>query len=102
MSFNKTTIPKLPAGFVDCSYHNDVCSHFEKEWNGFILEVWIERDREEDREAVQQYLVCIRKPEESEFEAGVEFSINDISEEGLMKASIRIRRELYKLMKQYY
>ena len=96
------TKPVLPEGFVDRSYGNDVCPHWEKEWNGFILEVWIERDKPEEREAVHQYLVCIRKPTESEFEEGVEFSINDVSEEGLRIAALRIKRELWKLMKKYY
>lgn len=100
--FKGTTKPDLPTGFVDCSYGNDVCPHWEKEWNGYVLEVWIEKDKPEEREAVHQYLVCIRKPTESEFEDGVEFSTDDVSEEGLREASLRIKRELYKLMKKYY
>ena len=102
MAFKGTTIPALPSGFTDCSWSNDACSHFEKEWNGMILEVWIEKDKPEERECVEQYLVCIRKPEESEFEDWVEFSINDVGEEGLRIAAHRIKKELYKLMKKFY
>lgn len=100
--FKGTTKPDLPSGFVDCSYGNDVCSHWEKEWNGYVLEIWIDYDAPEKRESIHQYTVCIRKPEESEFEDFAEFSLNDFTEEGLREASRRIKKELWKLMKKYY
>ena len=102
MAFKGTTIPDLPTGFVDCSWQNDICSHFEKEWNGYVLEVWIDYDASERRESIHQYTVVIRKPGESEFEDFSEFTLNDFTEEGLKAASVRIKKEMYKLMKKYY
>ena len=101
MPFTGTTIPKLPPGFTDASWSNDACSHYEKEWNGYIIEVWIERDDIDKRECIHQYMVNIRLPEWSEHLEYVEFSINDLSEEGLRKASVRIFKEVFRLMKKY-
>lgn len=100
--FKGTTKPDLPFGFVDCSYINGVCSHWEKEWNGYILEIWIEYDDPARRESAHQYLIAISKPGESEFEDFSEFTMNDFTEEGLRAASLKIKRELWKLMKKYY
>lgn len=100
--FKGTTKPELPSGFVDCTYGNDVCSHWEKAWNGFIIEIWIEYDDPARRESVHQYTVIIRKPGESEFEEFREFTMNDFTEEGLRAVSLKIKREIYNLMKKYY
>ena len=59
MIFEGTTIPKLPEGFVDCSWHNDICSHFEKKFNDYIIKIWIAQDDPEKRELIHQYMVCI-------------------------------------------
>lgn len=101
MPFPGTTIPKLPEGFVDASWGNDACSHFEKEWNGYIIQVWIETDDVDKRECIHQYMVDIRLPEWSESIEYIEFSINDLSAEGLNKASRKIWKEVYRLMKKY-
>lgn len=101
MPFCGTTIPKLPEGFVDASWNNDVCSHYEKEWNGFIIEIWIERDNPERREAIHQYMIAIRKEEESEHIEYIEFTENDFTAEGLYKVSRRIWKEVYRLMLKY-
>lgn len=42
MAFAGTTVPKLPPGFVDRSWRNDICSHWEKDWNGYTIEIWID------------------------------------------------------------
>lgn len=102
MAFKGTTIPDLPTGFVDQSDKNDVCTHFEKEWNGFILEIWIAQDDPKMREVPTQYTVSVRKPGETEMEDFTDISVEDFSEEGLRVASARIKKELYKLMKKYY
>ena len=99
--FKGTTKPDLPDGFVDRSYGNDVCSHFEKEWKEYTIDVWINYDDIKLREYPHQYMVSIRKKEESEIEDGVEFSLNDFSAEGLRIASVRIKKEVWKLMKKY-
>lgn len=101
MIFPGTTIPKLPIGFINCSYHNDVCTHYEKEWGKYIIEIWIAQDDLDDRECIHQYMVNIRKPEESESIEFVEFSEEDFSTEGLRKVSKRLKLEVYKLMKKY-
>jgi len=102
MAFNFTTIPTLPTGFVDCSWRNDVCSHFEKEWNGFIIEIWIEYDNPIRRENVHQYSVVIRKPGESEHEDMEEFTADDFSEEAMRQVALRLHRAVFKLMRKYY
>lgn len=101
MAFAGTTVPKLPEGFVDCSYKNDVCSHFEKEWNRYIIEIWIEHDDPAMRESIHQYAVILRDEEECEHEEIVEFTVNDFSAETLQQVSRRLRNEVYKLMKKY-
>lgn len=101
MAFKGTTIPKLPVGFTDESWHNDVCSHFEKRWNRFIIEIWIAQDNPAERECAHQYLIAIKEPEECEFEEFVEFSKEDFSEDGLAEVSRRIWKEVYRLMKKY-
>jgi hypothetical protein len=102
MAFKGTTIPKLPPGFVDCSYGNDVCSHFEREWCGYIIEIWIEYDDKARRESLFQYAVVIRKPEECEFEEMVEFNGEDFTEAGLRAIGLKIHREVFKLMRKYH
>ena len=96
MIFPGTTIPNLPAGFVDRSWGNDVCSHYEKEWNGFIIEVWINYDDPDRREVPEQYMIGIKFPEESEF---IEYTSFDLSP--IEKAERKIHNEVYKLMKKY-
>ena len=42
---------KIPAGFEDSSWHNDVCPSFSKDlFNGQVLRLWIERKCADDRE----------------------------------------------------
>ena len=101
MPFPGTTIPKLPEGFIDCSYGNDICTHYEKEWCGNIIEIWIAQDNPDRRECEHQYMVMIREPEESEAIEFIEFSKEDFSAEGLNEVSRRLKREVYKLMKKY-
>lgn len=101
MRFHKTTVPKLPEGFKDATYQNDICIHYEKLWNSYIVEVWIAEDNPERRENIHQYMVSIREPFESEHIEYIEFSIEDFSQEGLRIASRRIHNEVYKLMKKY-
>ena len=101
MPFAGTTIPKLPPGFKDASWGNDTCSHYEKEWNGYIIQIWIERDNPAMREAVHQYMIDIREPEWSEPLEYVEFTKDDFSAEAMREVSRRIWKEVYKLMKKY-
>lgn len=101
MIFPGTTIPKLPVGFINCSYSNDVCSHFEKKFNDYIIEIWIAQDDPEKREAVHQYMVCIKNDDECEALEFVEFSKEDFSAEGLQDVSKRLWLEVYRLMKKY-
>jgi hypothetical protein len=96
MLFKGTTIPKLPEGFIDYSYRNDVCAHYEKEWCKYIIEVWINYDNPERRETPEQYMVGIKEIFESEFIEHVEFDEPDID-----LAARRIYIETFKLMKKY-
>ena len=100
--FKGTTVPKLPAGFVDLSYINNVCSHWEKQWNEYIIEIWIAHDDIDRREALFQYSICIRKENECEFEELIEFNVEDFTEEGMKEASRKIYKAVWKLMKKYY
>lgn len=101
MAFAGTTVPKLPSGFFDRSYNNDVCSHFEKDWGGYVIEIWIERDDPEKREVDMQYCIGIKKSEANIFEEFIEFVENDFSAEGLEKVSRKLWKEIYRLMKKY-
>ena len=101
MAFPGTTIPRLPSGFFDRTYGNDVCSHFEKEWNGHIISVWIERDDPEYRDDREQYGITIKQKEETKILSCMEFSTDNFSSEALEKVSYRIRKEVYNLMKKY-
>lgn len=41
----------IPAGFMDSSWHNDVCPSFSKDlFNGQVLRLWVERECADDRE----------------------------------------------------
>jgi len=97
----KTTIPKLPAGFKDCSWHNDICPHYEKEWNDYIIDIWINFDDKELREIEYQYTIGIREKEECEYLESIDFSIEDFTEKALNEVSIRMKYYVYKLMKKY-
>ena len=99
--FEGTTVPKLPEGFFDRSWHNDACAHFEKEFNGYIIEIWIERDNPDKRETGEQYLIGIHGPDNSVFEEFIEFTENDVSPEGLARVSKKLWLETYRLMKKY-
>lgn len=101
MIFPGTTIPVLPEGFKNCSYRNDICTHFEREWGRYVIEIWIAQDDPDDRECDFQYLVGIKEQEESEFIEFVEFNRTDFSIEGSIKISRRLKLETYKLMKKY-
>jgi hypothetical protein len=103
MKFNgrETTIPRMPIGFIDRSYGNDVCAHFEKEYGKYTIEIWIENDNPDTRECLKQYLIGIRKEDECEFEEFVEFDKNDFSENALNEVSRQFQNEVFRLMKKY-
>jgi len=99
--FNRVTVPKLPYGFVDRSYHNDVSPHYEKEWGEYRIDIWINYDDPEEREVPEQYSVCIAKGHESEYEEEVMFSIEDFSEAAMKEVAKRIFTEVFRLMRKY-
>ena len=96
MIFKGTTIPKLPEGFVNMSYGNDVCAHYEKEWGMYIIEVWVNYDDPERREVPEQYMIGIKEIFESEFIEYMYFETDDI-----INAARLIYIEAFRLMKKY-
>jgi glutamate formiminotransferase len=104
MKFNgrETTIPKLPIDFKDCSWNNDICAHFEKRINEkYTIDIWIECDEEEYRESDRQYLIGVRKEEESQFEEFFEFDKNDFSESALNEVSRIFYLKTWEFIKKY-
>jgi len=100
-TFNQVTVPKLPYGFVDRSWHNDVCPHYEKEWNGHIIDIWVNYDDLDEREVLEQYLIDIRKETEQETIEQVSFNSEDFSDKAMKEVSRRIFTEVFRLMKKY-